>query len=57
MSANATDVVPCRCALDQGVLTSLMIPLPVVVLHVLRDRSSEVALADRNQPIEALLFN
>jgi hypothetical protein len=41
MSENATDVARCGCALDQFVLNPLMIPLMMVVLDVLRNRSAE----------------
>ena len=35
----------------------LMIPLAMIVRDEFRDRSSEMALANRDQPIEALLFD
>ncbi len=34
-----------------------MVPLTMIVSHEIRDGSSKVALANRNDPIEALLFN
>jgi hypothetical protein len=34
-----------------------MVPLTMIVSHVIRDGSSNVALANRNDPIEALLIN
>src|SRR5438552_1561173 len=44
-------------ALDQRVLQAWMIPLAMIVRDEFRDRSSKMALADRNHPIEALLFD
>ena len=42
---------------DQCVRESLMIPFTMIVLDELRDGPSEVAFAERNHPVEALLFD
>ena len=42
---------------EQLVVASLVIPLSMVVLDVLVDDEAEVALAERNDPVEALFFD
>ena len=39
------------------VLNPLMIPLPVIVLDVLRDRPTQMALPERDHTVQALLFD
>ena len=53
---NATAVNIWR-TLNQGVLETLMVPLPVVVRDELAYRVSEVPLAQQNHPVETLLLN
>jgi hypothetical protein len=43
--------------LDQPIPQPLMIPLAMIVLDEFRHDSSEMALAERQHPIEAFLFN
>src|SRR5512134_1653013 len=45
------------CALNEGVLQTLMIPLAMVMHDKLRHRSSEVTFPDRNDPVETLLLH
>jgi hypothetical protein len=47
---------PVRTVVDECVVQSLMIPLPVIVLHVLGDCPSETTFPERNHPIEALVL-
>src|SRR5262245_30814232 len=47
----------CQRRLDQRVLEPLMIPLTMIMMDELRHGPSEVALAERNQPVEALLLD
>jgi hypothetical protein len=54
---HATDRADCRRTRDQRILQPLMIPLSVVVLDELAYRAIEVALTDRNHPVEALFFD
>jgi hypothetical protein len=46
-----------RCALNQGVLQTLMIPLAMVMRDKLRHRPSEVTLFDRNDPVETFCLH
>ena len=43
--------------LNQPIPQPLMVPLTMIMSHEILDGSSKVALANRNDPIEALLFN
>jgi len=43
--------------LNQLVPQPLMVSLAVIVRDKLGDRATELTLAERNQPIQALLFN
>ena len=57
-STNATNgPVRRRRARDQCVLDPLVIPLAVIVRDVFGDCASKMPLAERNQPIEALLLD
>src|SRR5450759_1547424 len=53
----ANDAARRRRTRDQRVLQALVIALVMIVRDVFRDRPSEMPLANRNQPIEALLFD
>jgi hypothetical protein len=48
---------PKGAPIEESVPESLMVPLPVVVLDVLLDRSAEVPLAEEDQLFEALLLD
>ena len=57
-SANAAALsFPASGTRDQCVVNPLVIPLAMVMRDVIRDRSSQIPLADRNQPIEALFVD
>ena len=56
-ATNAPDEVRRRCARDQRVPNPLMIPLPVIVLDVLRDRPAQMTLPKRDHTVQALLFD
>ena len=43
--------------LDQLVVHPLVIPLSVVMLDVLRDRPTEMTIAERDHPVQTLLFD
>src|SRR5262249_40700645 len=45
------------CALNQGVLKTLMISFAMVMRDKLRHRSSEIAFPNRNDPVETLLLH
>jgi hypothetical protein len=45
------------CALNQGVLQTLMIPLAMVMRDKLRHRSSDVTVSDRNDPVETFFLH
>jgi len=57
MTVNAADTFNPGCAFDQLVRKALMIPLTVVMLDVLGDRPAEMTVAERDHPIEALVFD
>ena len=57
MSAHSTDTPFCRLALDQFVVQSLMISLAMVVSDKFRDSPSLMALTQRNQAVQTLLFD
>ena len=57
MSPHSTDAPFGRLAVNQLVVQSLMIPLVMVVGDEFRDRSSMVALAERNQTVQTFLFD
>ena len=57
MSTHWTDTPFCRLALDQFVVQPLMIPLAMVVGDKFRDSPSMMALAERNQAVQTLLFD
>jgi len=46
-----------RASVDEPVPEPLMIPLAMVVLDVFGDRAPEMALAERDDPIEAFLLD
>src|SRR5262245_11580559 len=46
-----------RPVVDQRIFQTLMIPLVVVMLNELGDRSSEMPPAQRDHPVETLLFD
>ena len=46
-----------RCSLKKLVLASLMIPLPMVVLHILVDEPSQVAFPQRDHSAETLVLD
>jgi hypothetical protein len=46
-----------RPTVDEPVPEPLMIPLAMVVLDELRERSSKVALTKQYEPVEALMFD
>jgi hypothetical protein len=52
-AANRTNVAG-GCAIDEHVPESLMIPFEMVVLYKLVHRTPKMALAEWNDPIEAL---
>jgi hypothetical protein len=52
---SALDLSP--ATLDQPIPQPLMIPLALIVLDEFRHDSSEMALAERQHPVEAFLFN
>ena len=54
---HAAGPTTCRRRHDQCVLESLMIPFTVIVVDELRDGLSEVALAERNHPVETFFFD
>ena len=56
MSTHSTDRPFRGLALDQVVVQPLMIPLAMVVGDEFRDRASMMALAERNQAAQTLLF-
>ena len=57
MSPHSTDTPFRRLAVNQFVVQPLMIPLAMVVGDEFRDRSSMMALAERNQAVQTLLFD
>jgi len=56
-SAHAARRTDCCRRVNQLVLESLMIPFMMIVLDELCDRPSDVAFAERNHAVEALLFD
>jgi hypothetical protein len=54
-TANPLPRRPVRAVIDECVVQSLMIPLTVIVLDVRRDRLSQMAVAERDHAVEALL--
>jgi hypothetical protein len=46
-----------RCGLDQSIVQTLMIPLPMVMRNKLGYRSSEMAFSDRNDSLETFLLH
>jgi hypothetical protein len=57
MASDATRHLDHRQARDQPIAESLVIPFAVVMLDEFRHGSPEMLLADRNQPIEAVVFH
>jgi hypothetical protein len=57
VSTHSTDTPLRRLAVNQFVVQSLMIPLAMVVGDEFRDRPSMMALAERNQAVQTLLFD
>jgi hypothetical protein len=53
-AAHGASTARWRTANDQFVSKSLMVPFVMVVRDILTNRSSQVALAQRNQPVQAL---
>jgi hypothetical protein len=54
---NPAGASPRRVPIDQPILESLMIPLAMVVINEFLERPAEVALTERHQSIEALVFD
>jgi hypothetical protein len=57
MSSHATPHPDYRRARDEAIVESLVVPFSVVVRDVLRHGPPEMPLPDRNQAVQAFLFN
>ena len=56
-TVNPINTIDRRCAVDEFVAQPLVISFTVVMRDELHDRPSEMTFAERDQPIEALIFD
>ena len=56
-TANTPTGLPLRVAVDEHIAQPLMISLVVIIGHELGQGAAEVTLPDRDDPIQALLFD